>query len=99
MHGTLFGELLGQLVALSRHDVDEILAEQSASRRRFGRVALALGLCQPRHVWRAWSKQLALRTPRLNPREADVDPRAASLLSRAVAAQFGVAPVRPTEHG
>src|SRR5439155_6477219 len=51
------GELLSRMVPLSGHDVEEILQEQSATRRRFGEIALAWGLCKPEHVWDAWGQQ------------------------------------------
>jgi hypothetical protein len=54
-----FGEALARFVTLSPHDVSEILEEQSSSRRRFGDIALAFGLCKPQHVWRAWWAQLS----------------------------------------
>ena len=39
-----FGELLSRLVPLSGHDIEEILQEQSANRRKFGDIALS---CSP----------------------------------------------------
>ncbi len=56
-----FGELLSRFVNLSAHDVSEILEDQSSSRRRFGEIALAFGLCQPQHVWKAWWCRLSAR--------------------------------------
>ncbi len=53
-----FGEHLSRLVNLSRHDVDEILEEQSSTRHRFGEIALSWGLCTPENVWQAWCDQL-----------------------------------------
>ena len=57
----LFGQCLGRVVPLSAHDVSEILEHQAATRRRFGEIALAWGLCRPQHVWQAWWAQLAQR--------------------------------------
>ena len=50
------GELLRKMVPLSRHDIEEILQEQTSTRRRFGDIALAWGLVKPEHVWeQIWS--------------------------------------------
>jgi hypothetical protein len=72
----LFGEYLARIVELSGHDVSEILEEQAASRRRFGDIALAWGLCQPEHVWEAWVHQLAHRTPMVDVNVLGVDTQA-----------------------
>jgi hypothetical protein len=72
----LFGEYLARIVELSGHDVSEILEEQAASRRRFGDIALAWGLCQPEHVWEAWAHQLVHRTPVVNVDALGVDTQA-----------------------
>lgn len=40
MRHLLFGEWLGRLVPLSTHDVSEILADQAATGRPFGEIAL-----------------------------------------------------------
>src|SRR4051812_15758645 len=53
------GELLSRIVPLSGHDVEEILQDQAGTNRKFGEIALAWGLCQPQHVWKAWCRQLA----------------------------------------
>src|SRR2546423_848682 len=53
-----FGEILGRLVNLSGHDVNEILEEQNATHQRFGEIALSWGLCAPEDVWQAWCDQL-----------------------------------------
>ena len=58
------GELLSRIVPLSGHDVEEILEEQSANRRKFGEIALAWGLCRPEHVWDAWCQQSEMGTVR-----------------------------------
>ena len=92
------GELLGQMVALSGHDVEEILHEQHATRRRFGEIALSWGLCQPEHVWSAWCRQV---------RETDcevvdldrngIDAQAVALLPADLANAFRAVPIRSSE--
>jgi hypothetical protein len=52
------GEILSRIISLSNHDIEEILHEQRATRRPFGDIALAMGLCQPEDIWQAWSGQL-----------------------------------------
>lgn len=94
MRRVLFGELLGRLVRLSGHDVSEILEDQAASRRRFGEIALAWGLCQPQHVWQAWWAQLSSHTPQVDLNTIGVDAQAVSCLPRGLAVAYGVIPLR-----
>jgi hypothetical protein len=89
-----FGELLGRLVTLSRHDVEEILHEQGGTRRRFGDIALAWGLCEPEHVWQAWCDQLASSTQTADLDTLGIDSQAAALIDREVAARLGAIPIR-----
>ena len=93
----LFGELLGRLVPLSNHDVCEILEEQSASRRRFGQIALTWGLCDPQHIWHVWAAQLHGRTPRIDLGTTGIDTQATLHLPAALAARLGVIPVRSVD--
>ena len=88
------GDLLRRLVPLSRHDVDEILQEQRATQLRFGETAIALGLCRPEHVWRAWCGQTTDEIQRVNLDEVGVDAQASPLIPREVAMRFGVMPIR-----
>jgi type IV pilus assembly protein PilB len=88
------GELLSRMVPLSGHDVEEILQEQSANRRRFGDIALSWGLCRPEHVWDAWVQQSADGTEAVDLEKIGVDAQAAAMLPGDVARQFGVIPVR-----
>ena len=76
--GKRFGELLGKLVKLSQHDVEEILEDQTATHRRFGDIALSWGLCQPEHVWQAWSDQLLTQVQRVDLETLGVDSQAAA---------------------
>src|SRR4051812_44877540 len=56
-HHNRIGEILSQMVSLSHHDIDEILVEQRSTPRRFGEIAISMGLCQAEHVWKAISGQ------------------------------------------
>ena len=93
-NGGRFGEVLSRFVPISRHDVYEILEEQSATRRKFGQIALNWQLCEPQHVWQAWASQLLGRTPRVDLARFGVDSQAAADLPGWVAVALGVVPVR-----
>src|SRR5438046_1826862 len=79
------GELLSRMVPLSGHDVEEILQEQSATRRRFGEIALAWGLCRPEHVWDAWCQQSENGTETVDLDKIGIDSQAAAMLPAALA--------------
>ena len=89
-----FGELLGRLVNLSRHDVDEILEEQSSTRHRFGEIALSWGLCTPEHVWQAWCDQLLSQVQKVDLEKLGVDSQAAAMITPQLARQLGAIPIR-----
>ena len=90
------GELLSELVELSGHDVEEILHEQQTTQRRFGEIALSWGLCQPEHVWSAWSRQVGNGTDvqRVDLDRDGIDAQAVALLHANVARAFRVIPIR-----
>ena len=92
-----FGELLSRMVPLSGHDVEEILQEQSATRRRFGEIALAWGLCKPEHVWNAWCQQSEGGTETVDLEKIGVDSQAAAMLPASVAREHHVIPLRVAE--
>jgi type IV pilus assembly protein PilB len=94
MNRPLFGQCLGQVVRLTDHDVSEILEDQAASRRRFGEIALAWGLCKPEHVWLAWCQQLNRLTPEVDLKLLGIDSQAMEHLPQALAREFGVVPLR-----
>jgi type IV pilus assembly protein PilB len=94
MSGNRMGERLSRMVPLSGHDIEEILSEQSATGRRFGDIALQLGLCRPEHVWRAWSSQLAESPQRVDLNEFGIDAQAVAHLPANIAIQYHVIPVR-----
>jgi len=89
-----FGELLSRLVPLSAHDIEEILQEQTANRRKFGDIALSWGLCKPEHVWDAWAQQTMQASDLVDLEKVGVDAQAAALLHADVARRLGVLPVR-----
>jgi hypothetical protein len=90
----LFGECLAKVVRLSAHDVSEILEHQAATRRKFGEIALAWGLCRPQHVWQAWWAQLATDTPCVDLHRIGVDVQAVAHLPADLAVQFRAVPLR-----
>ena len=94
MRSMLFGQCLGRVVPISQHDVSEILEHQAATRRRFGEIALAWGLCQPQHVWQAWWAQLSQETPKVDLTRIGVDAQAVGHVPAELARRFGVVPLR-----
>jgi hypothetical protein len=94
MFGKRMGERLSRMVPLSGHDIEEILSEQSATGRRFGDIALQLGLCRPEHIWRAWSSQLAEAPQRVDLEEFGIDAQAVAHLPASLAIKYHVIPVR-----
>jgi len=90
----LFGECLAKLVRLSAHDVSEIMEHQAATRRKFGEIALAWGLCRPQHIWQAWWAQLSTDTPRVDLTRIGVDAQAVAHLPADLAVQFRAVPLR-----
>jgi hypothetical protein len=89
-----FGELLGRLVHLSRHDVDEILEEQSSTKHRFGEIALSWGLCTPENVWQAWCDQLLSQVQKVDLEKLGVDSQATTLIPGDLARRLCAIPIR-----
>jgi type IV pilus assembly protein PilB len=89
-----FGARLSQVVPLSGLDIEEILSEQGSTGKRFGDIAIELGLCTPEHVWRAWSSQLAESPQRINLDSFAIDAQAASQLPAAFAMRYHIIPLR-----
>jgi len=94
MSGKRIGERLSNMVPLSGHDIEEILSEQNSTGKRFGDIALQLGLCSPEHVWRAWSSQLAENPQRVNLDDFGIDCQAVGYLPAQIALRFHVMPLR-----
>jgi len=94
MHHARIGELLSRMAHLTGHDVEEILEEQTLSRRRFGDIALSWGLCQPEHVWTAWYSQLGDGAMRVDLDETGIDAQAVVQVPQDVATQLNAIPVR-----
>jgi len=88
------GELLSQMVPLSRHDVEEILEEQSNNRLKFGEIAMSWGLCRAEHIWDAWCQQSSQEGETLDLERVGVDARAAALLNSEAARELMAIPVR-----
>jgi hypothetical protein len=89
-----FGEHLSRLVNLSRHDVDEILEEQSSTRHRFGEIALSWGLCTPENVWQAWCDQLLSQVQKVDLVKLGIDSQAAAMIDRDTAVRLNAIPIR-----
>ncbi len=88
------GEILSGLVPLSGHDIEEILSEQSATRQRFGDIALAMGLCRPEHIWKACSTQLDSGPRRIDLGALGIDSGAVEHVSAEIARRYCAVPVR-----
>jgi hypothetical protein len=94
MSAKRIGEILSSLVPLSGHDIEEILSEQSSTRRRFGDIALAMGLCRPEHIWRATSTQLDAGPIQVDLDALGVDSQALEHIPAKTARALGVVPLR-----
>lgn len=88
------GEVLRRLVPLSSHDVDEVLQEQRGTAKRFGEVAMSLGLCRPEHIWKAWATQTTDTVQRVDLNEVGIDSQAVAMLPSDVAMKFGAIAIR-----
>jgi hypothetical protein len=95
-HTARMGELLRGLGKLSELDIDEVLLEQRAWPRRFGEIAVALGFCEPEHVWAAWCRQLDVQSPaaQLDLDEIGVDAQAVDHLPTHLARALLAVPLR-----
>ena len=88
------GELLSRIVGLGTHDVDEILHEQAYNPKRFGSIALSWGLCEPKHVWQAWTTQLDHRLETVVLPDMGIDAQAAERFSNILAWHYHAIPIR-----
>ncbi len=92
------GELLGEMIPLSGHDVEEILSEQHTSARRFGEIALSWGLCRPEHVWSARHRQVQDADGEIVDLDRDgIDAQAVALLPAELAQAFRAIAIRAGE--
>ncbi len=91
-----FGDVLRRFVPISRHDIEEVLQEQAGEgrRRRFGEIALSLGLCRPEHVWQAWCFQLSQHSQKVKLRDLGIDSQATIYMTPAMAREYHVVPLR-----
>jgi hypothetical protein len=88
------GELLSRIVHLSDQDIEEVLQEQKCTNKRFGDVAIAMGLCRPNDVWRAWSGQLDQQETTVDLDVLGIDAQATTLLPAELAHACLSLPVR-----
>ncbi|MFT3787899.1 MAG: hypothetical protein QM770_17305 [Tepidisphaeraceae bacterium] len=89
-----FGQLLSKIIPLSDHDVEEILHEQHATNKKFGDIALSLGLAKPEHIWAAWLRQLEDRTDRVDLDAIGIDVQALNCLPADQARMLQALPLR-----
>ena len=94
MSSKRIGEILSNLVPLSGHDIEEILSEQLATRRRFGDIALSMGLCRPEHIWKATTAQLDAGPRHVDLDAFGIDSQALEHLPAKTARALGVVPLR-----
>jgi len=90
----LIGQVLSRMGKLSAIDIDEILAEQTFSRRPFGEIALSWGLCEPQHICDAWCSQLGDGRERLDLSRIGIDPAAVMCIPAEMARRCRVMPIR-----
>ncbi len=88
------GELLTRMGQLSAHDIQEVLEEQNSNHHRFGDIALTWGLCQPEHIWRAWTDQLGDESQRIDLQVIGIDTQATAAMPAVLARQFHAIPLR-----
>jgi type IV pilus assembly protein PilB len=94
MSGKRIGERLSNIIPLTGHDIEEILAEQSATGKRFGDIAIQLGLAAPEDVWRAWGTQLAEAPQRVDLHKFHIDSQAVMHIPSQIAIRYHIIPVR-----
>lgn len=94
MSRPLIGQVLSRMGKLSAIDIDEILAEQAFSRRRFGEIALSWGLVEPEHICDAWCSQLGDGPEILDLGSLEIDESALTCLSGEMARQTHLMPIR-----
>ncbi len=92
------GQLLSQIVPLSDHDVEDILQEQKSTRQRFGDAAMALGMVQPEHIWKAWIRQLEEGDAEIDLDQTGVDTQALHHVPATVVRHLRLIPVRVSDH-
>src|SRR5687768_13569909 len=94
MRRELIGKVLSKMGKLSDIDIDEILFEQAVTRKRFGDIAIGLGLCEPEDLCDAWCKQIEESGRRIDLHAIGIDPEAARCLAPDIARRLGVIPIR-----
>lgn len=94
MSGKRIGEQLSKIIPLSGHDIEDILSHQGWTGRRFGDIAIQLGLAQPDDITKAWSAQLLESPQRVNLDNFNVDVQALNHLPKEAALKYHILPVR-----
>ena len=93
MNRPRFGEFLSRFVSLTPHDISEILEDQSSSRRRFGDIALAFGLCKPTMSGVPGGRSFPATGPR-GPRQHRRRCPVPRHMPRVLAQEYNVIPIR-----
>jgi hypothetical protein len=93
MSRPLLGQVLRRMGKMTAMDIDEILVEQAVTKRRFGQIALAWGLCQAADLCDAWCSQLAEDTAPIELGNVLPDPRALAAIPAGLARSIGVLPL------
>lgn len=94
MSRQLIGQILKDMGKLSSLDIDEILAEQAASKRKFGEIAMSWGLCEPEHILEAWCVQMGEDKSQVDLLRTPVDIHALMCLPAQLARRLNVLPMR-----
>jgi type IV pilus assembly protein PilB len=84
---------------LTEIDINEILTEQNLTKQAFGAIALRWGLCEPKHIWKAWCSQLDLAEgpPGVDLDRMGVDASATMCICAGMARRHRVVPIRVVE--
>jgi len=87
------GDILVLRGLLTAEQRDEILDAQMSTSRPFGALAEEMFGIQASEVEHAWATQYASIADHIDPREARIEPRALTRISRRQAWQFGLLPL------
>ncbi len=88
------GQVLKDMGKLNSMDIDEILAEQALSQRRFGAIAVSWGLCNEKNVCDAWCSQLTDGREQVNLSAVAPDLHAIMCLPAEMCRRIGIVPLR-----
>ena len=90
----LIGEILVEMGLLTAEQVDDVLAQQQQTRRKFGQIAVQRGWVTSDQVWEAWAVQMSHRRRFVEPREVGIDTAAVLRVTIPTARALKVVPLR-----